>query len=118
MLAASPYQNAANPYDVNVDGVVNGADVWPITEALKAGGERALIDPNGPVHLYVDPSGNNYLSPLDEQLLLLHLIDPLDEAIDALLAQSASEGNQGSGDDSSGVAQLATSHLLTPAAAR
>lgn len=27
VLAASPYQNAANPYDVNVDGVVNGADV-------------------------------------------------------------------------------------------
>ena len=77
---------------MNVDGAVNGVDVWHVTQALQAGGERALANPNGPVHLFVDPSGNNYLSAFDEELLLRLLTNSSSELLDEdLLDMLASE---------------------------
>ena len=62
--AASPWQNPALQQDVNGDGVITPADALMVTNAINAGGARALTssDTTPP---YLDVNGDGYLTSVD-----------------------------------------------------
>ena len=62
--ATSTWQNPANKYDVNADGIVSGLDVLLIINRLLDGGAGPL-PPVATVPPYLDVSGNGSLEPLD-----------------------------------------------------
>jgi hypothetical protein len=75
--AASPYRNAANPYDVNHDNRVSPLDALLVINALNASGPRSLTSDPLPVTLqtpnYRDVDGDSFMSPLDALLIITRL---------------------------------------------
>jgi len=82
--ATSTWQNPANKYDVNADGIVSGLDVLQIINRLLAGGAGPL-PPVATVPPFLDVSGNGSLEPLDA----LQIINFLNSASAAPLAAPA-----------------------------
>jgi hypothetical protein len=67
-----PWHNAANPLDVNADGVVSPLDVLLIINRLNLGeGGELSLEGGGPP--FLDVTGNNMLTPLDALLIINHL---------------------------------------------
>ncbi|MDA1052575.1 MAG: Rib/alpha-like domain-containing protein [Planctomycetota bacterium] len=71
-----PWQNFAEPRDVNADEFVSPLDVLIIINDLNANGARALPDPpTGLTPHYLDVNGDGYVSPLDV-LIIINLLEP------------------------------------------
>ena len=73
---ASPWQNPANPLDVNDDGVVSPLDSLLVINDLNTNGARAL--PNPPVSPpppppYLDTNGDGWVSSADVSLIVNYL---------------------------------------------
>jgi hypothetical protein len=100
LLAAAPYQNAADPYDVNVDGAADGTDLWLLDTELKANGERSLTNPNGPVQYFWDVNGDRDLTWVDLEFNLRFQTDTLQGEA------PKSGGGKNSGSGSGGVSTL------------
>lgn len=64
-VGTSLWHNAANPYDVNDDGIVSPLDVLLIVNDINANGARDLRNSNTPSPPYIDVTGENLVSALD-----------------------------------------------------
>lgn len=78
-----PFQNAANPYDVNSDGLVTPKDVLHIIHAVNSG--KQVSEADG----FVDVSGDSQLSARDA-LLAIHFINSTSNISDSDRWQVAS----------------------------
>ncbi|MBL7039484.1 MAG: hypothetical protein ISR77_12695, partial [Pirellulaceae bacterium] len=61
----SPWQNAANPHDVNADQLVTPIDALIVINDLNQNGTREVPDDNNLTGIYTDVSGDNTVTPLD-----------------------------------------------------
>lgn len=73
------WQNAANQYDIDANGVADGADAYFLDQELRAHGERVLTAPNGPVQHYWDVDGDNQIRWIDQVILLHYLTGTLEQ---------------------------------------
>ena len=90
----APWQNAANPMDVNDDGFVSPIDALQVINYLNNNGAGELpSEKTG--GSYIDPSGDNFIAPRDALLVINHLNSsdngavasrPASAAIDAAFA--------------------------------
>ena len=70
----SAFRNAANPLDVNADGIVSAIDPLLVINELNGNGARALPSNVASVGTsFIDVSGDNYLSSLDALLIINYL---------------------------------------------
>ena len=94
------WQNAANHYDIDANGVADGADVYVLDQELRAHGERELPAPNGPVPNYWDVDGDNQIRWID-QAMLLHFLTGTLEQHEINQAAEEAESMEGGGGMSS-----------------
>ncbi|TVS20305.1 MAG: hypothetical protein EA424_04645, partial [Planctomycetaceae bacterium] len=71
-----PWQNWANPLDVNDDGYVTPADVLEVINYINRHDTGALPTPPTPLHSpppYLDVDGNDWVTPNDVLMIINHL---------------------------------------------
>ena len=73
---SSPWQNPADPLDVNADGTVSPLDALIVINDLNTSGSRPLpaepVEPNVPPP-YLDVNGDGFLSPVDALIVINQL---------------------------------------------
>ncbi len=69
----SPWQNRANPVDVNSDRFVTPLDALLVINWLNAHGASSLNEPDQTASIRIDVSGDGLVTPLDALRVLNHL---------------------------------------------
>lgn len=94
MQSQLPWHSAANPNDVNQNGLVTPLDALLVIIDLNANGARKLEAPLGtaPLVKLYDTNGDGYLSPLDALLIIIELNEQA--AAQSTLPPAAGEGSQ------------------------
>lgn len=104
-VAASPWQNRVEPYDVSQDGFVVPNDVLRIINRINADGAGELPTPTEAVQNYYDVTGDNFVTSLDALRVIRHLNrfsvgaaaepePPAASNVDAIFAFAAEQGDE------------------------